>query len=148
MLTEEQIELLKATSLQDGRNAWEYVHLFDDDKQAWVAAGILSCIEQGLSLRPEIISTEAGNLRYRNEKFEPTKRQLEMVPYHSFWENNERGQRFQEFLPPYSSEDAIREMKARGQYRTTDWKFSHCQHCARRTISISPEYSVYDNPYK
>ena len=120
--TEQQIELLKATPLQDGRNAWEYVQLFEEGKQPWVAAGILSCIEQDLNLLPEIISTEAGSLRYRNEKYEPTKRQLEMVPYPDFWENGERGRRFQEFLPPYTVEEVIAEMKARGQYNPSGWE--------------------------
>ena len=120
-MTEQQIELLKATSLQDGRNALEYVRLYEEGKQPWVAAGILSCIEQGLSLRPEIISIEAGSLRYRNKKYEPTRQQLAMVPYPDFWENSERGRRFQAFLPPYTVEEVITEMKARGQYRTTGW---------------------------
>jgi hypothetical protein len=44
--TEQQIELLKATPLQDGRNAWEYVQLFEEGKQPWVAAGILSVVYQ------------------------------------------------------------------------------------------------------
>lgn len=34
---------------------------------------------------------------------------------------NERAKKFQASLPPYSVEDVIREMKARGQYRTTGW---------------------------
>ena len=34
-LTEQQIELLKATSLQDGRNAWEYIHLYEENSRGW-----------------------------------------------------------------------------------------------------------------
>ena len=121
-LTEQQIELLKATSLQDGRNAWEYIHLYEEGKQPWLAAGILSCISQGLSLLPEIISTEAGHLKYGDCKITKlTEQQKRVCPFPSFWENSEKGRRFQEFLPPYTDEDVIREMKARGQYRTTGW---------------------------
>ena len=47
--------------------------------------------------------------------------QLAMVPYPDFWEMKEKAKKFQASLPPYSPEDAIREMKARGQYRTTGW---------------------------
>jgi len=50
-----------------------------------------------------------------------TKEQLERVPYPDFWEMQERSKRFQASLPPYSLEDAIREMKARGQYNPTGW---------------------------
>ena len=50
-----------------------------------------------------------------------TEKQLEMVPYPDFWEMKEKAKKFQESLPPYSTEDMIREMKSRGQYRTTGW---------------------------
>ena len=50
-----------------------------------------------------------------------TRKQLEMVPYPDFWEMKERAKKFQASLPPYSDEDMIREIKARGQYRTTGW---------------------------
>lgn len=120
-VTKEQEKILQRTMLLNGRNAWEYVNLFAEDKRPWVAKGIISCIEQHTDLRPDSISTEAGKLKYKDVEFRPTERQLEMVPYPDFWEMQERGRRFQEFLPPYSLEDAIREMKARGQYRTTGW---------------------------
>lgn len=48
-----------------------------------------------------------------------TEQQKQVCPYPDFWEMQERAKKFQESLPPYSPEDAIREMKARGQYRTT-----------------------------
>lgn len=48
-----------------------------------------------------------------------TKEQLAMVPYPDFWEMKEKAKKFQASLPPYSLEDAIKEMKARGQYRPT-----------------------------
>lgn len=121
-LTEEQTELLESTSLQDERNAWDYIHLYEEGKQPWVAAGILSCVEKGLNLRPEIISREAGHLKYGDCKItELTEQQKRVCPYPSFWENSEKGRRFQEFLPPCSDEDMIREMKARGQYKPTGW---------------------------
>ena len=53
--------------------------------------------------------------------FKPTEEQLKRVPFPDFWEMKERAKKFQASLPPYSPEDAIREMKARGQYRTTGW---------------------------
>jgi len=50
-----------------------------------------------------------------------TKEQMKLVPSREFWENQERAKKFQASLPPYSADDVIREMKARGQYRTTGW---------------------------
>lgn len=120
-ITDEQRQTLTNTTLQDGRNAWEYVNLFEEDKRELVAAGILSCIEQHKYLPPGTISTAAGKLKYKDIEFRPTEKQLEMVPYPDFWEMKERGRRFQEFLPPYTIEEVIAEMKARGQYRTTGW---------------------------
>lgn len=58
------------------------------------------------------------------EYFNPynvTEEQLKRVPSPDFWEMKERAKKFQASLPPYSREDYIREMKARGQYRTSDW---------------------------
>lgn len=120
-ITEEQKRTLQRTTLLDKRKAWEYVNLFEKDKRLWLAKGIISCIEQHTDLRPDAISLEAGKIKYKDVMFQPTKEQLEKVPYPDFWEMQERSRRFQEFLPPYSPEDAIREMKARGQYRTTGW---------------------------
>lgn len=120
-LTEKQKRILQRATLLDGRNAWEYMNLFEDDKRPWVAKGIISCIEQHVNLSPDAISLESGKLKYKDVLFQPTKEQLEKVPYPDFWEMQERGRKYQEFLPPYSKEDVIREMKARGQYRTTGW---------------------------
>lgn len=120
-ITDEQRQTLTNTTLQDGRNAWEYINLFEENKRELVAAGIISCIEQHEYLLPGTISTAAGKLKYKDIEFRPTEKQLEMVPYPDFWEMKERGRRFQEFLPPYSIEEVIAEMKARGQYRTTGW---------------------------
>lgn len=50
-----------------------------------------------------------------------TEQQKMVCPYPDFWEMQERSKKFQESLPPYSDEDMIREMKARGQYRPTGW---------------------------
>ena len=50
-----------------------------------------------------------------------TKEQMKLVPSQEFWEMKERAKKFQASLPPYTDEDVIREMKARGQYRTTGW---------------------------
>ena len=120
-ITEEQKQLLQNTTLRDGRNGWDYVNLFEEDKREYVAAGIISCIEQKLYLNPDTISLEAGKAKYRDTKLvgELTEVQKLVCPYPDFWEMKERGRRFQEFLPPYSIEEAIEEMKARGQYRPT-----------------------------
>lgn len=67
------------------------------------------------------VSRWGHTLKNRKEKMGATKRQLEMVPYPDFWEMKEKAKKFQESLPPYSTEDMIREMKSRGQYRTTGW---------------------------
>lgn len=121
-LTEQQIELLKVTSLKDGRNAWDYVLLFEEEKRSWIAAGILSCIEQGKNLRAEIISIEAGHLKYGECIItELTEHQKRVCPYPGFWEMKKKSIRFQEFLPPYTAEEVIAEMKARGQYNPTGW---------------------------
>jgi len=122
-ITEEQKQQLQHITLRDGRNGWEYVNLFEEDKREFVAAGIISCIEQKLNLNPDTISLEAGKAKYRDGKLvgELTEVQKRVCPYPDFWEMQERGRRFQEFLPPYSDEDVIREMKARGQYRTIGW---------------------------
>lgn len=117
--TEEQ--KLQGFSINNGMNAWEYVNLFSEEKREWVTEAILSCIDKGLELRSETISIGAGSLKYEKKPFYPTKRQMELVASRDFWLNGENGRRFQEFLPPYSLEDVIREMKARGQYRTTGW---------------------------
>ena len=49
-ITEKQIETLKATTLTNGQNAWEFVQSRPQDAQPWVAKGILSCIEKGYRL--------------------------------------------------------------------------------------------------
>lgn len=121
-ITDEQRQTLTNTTLQDGRNAWEYVNLFEEDKREWVAKAILSCIEKGMKLRPDTISIEAGHLKYGECIItELTEHQKRVCPYPDFWEMKEKGIRFQEFLPPYTAEEVIAEMKARGQYRTTGW---------------------------
>lgn len=120
-ITDEQRQTLTNTTLQDGRNAWEYVNLFEEDKREFVATGIISCISQHEYLLPDTISTAAGKLKYKDIEFRPTEKQLKRVPYPDFWEMKEKGIRFQEFLPPYTAEEVIAEMKARGQYRTTGW---------------------------
>ena len=63
-MTDEQQQQLKATILQDGMNAWDYVLSKAEADQPWVAAGILSCIGKGYSLNPLTINWEARDLRY------------------------------------------------------------------------------------
>jgi len=68
VINEKQIELLKATMLQEGMNAWNFVKLKAEADQPWVAAGILSCIEKGYSLNRLTINWEARDLRYGKSK--------------------------------------------------------------------------------
>ena len=63
-ITSEQQQQLKATILQDGMNAWDYVLSKAEADQPWVAAGILSCIGKGYSLNRLTINWEARELRY------------------------------------------------------------------------------------
>jgi len=63
-MTDEQQQQLKATILQDGMNAWDYVLSKAEADQPWVAAGILSCIEKGYSLNRLTINWEARDLQY------------------------------------------------------------------------------------
>ena len=66
-ITSEQQQQLKATILQDGMNAWDYVLSKAEADQPWIAAGILSCIEKGYSLNRLTINWEARDLRYGNK---------------------------------------------------------------------------------
>ena len=63
-ITREQQRQLKASILQDGMNAWDYVQSKAEADRPWVAAGILSCIENGYSLNRLTINWEARDLRY------------------------------------------------------------------------------------
>ena len=62
-LTETQIELLKATTLTNGTNAWEFVQSRPQDAQPWVVKGILSCIEKGYRLDLLMIGWETRDIR-------------------------------------------------------------------------------------
>lgn len=66
-ITTEQQQQLKATTLQDGINAWDFVQSKVEADQPWLAAGILSCIEKGYSLNRLTINWEARDLRYREK---------------------------------------------------------------------------------
>ena len=66
-IIKEKIEILKATTLQDGMNAWDFVQSKAEADQPWIAAGILSCIEKGYSLNRLTINWEARDLRYGNK---------------------------------------------------------------------------------
>ena len=62
-LTEKQIETLKATSLTNGQNAWEFVQSRPQDARPWVAQGILSCITKGYRLDLLMIGWETRDIR-------------------------------------------------------------------------------------
>lgn len=62
-ITSEQQQLLKATILQEGMNAWEFVQSRPQDARPWVAKGILSCIEKGYRLDLLMIGWETRDLR-------------------------------------------------------------------------------------
>ena len=63
----EQKQLLKATRLQDGTTALDYVLSWPEADQPWAMAGILSCIGKGYSLNRLTINWEARDLRYRKK---------------------------------------------------------------------------------
>ena len=62
-ISEKQIELLKATTLANGQNAWEFVQSRPQDAQPWVVKGILSCIEKGYRLDLLMIGWETRDIR-------------------------------------------------------------------------------------
>ena len=64
----EQKQLLKATRLQDGTTALDYVLSWPEEDQPWALAGVLSCIEKGYSLNRLTINWEARDLRYGKSK--------------------------------------------------------------------------------
>jgi hypothetical protein len=66
-ITKKQIEILKATTLTNGTNAWEFVQSRPQDAQTWVAKGILSCLEKGYRLDLLMIGWEVRDIR-RNKR--------------------------------------------------------------------------------
>ena len=66
-ITSEQQQLLKATILQEGMNAWEFVQSRPQDAQPWVIRGILSCIDKGYRLDLLMIGWEVRDIR-RNKR--------------------------------------------------------------------------------
>ena len=69
-ITEDQKELLKATKMEDGTSAWEYVLTKKTESQPWIIAGILSCMKKGYNLNPMVVNWEARDLRYKEESHE------------------------------------------------------------------------------
>lgn len=74
-ITDEQRQTLTNTTLQDGRNAWEYINLFEENKRELVAAGILSCIKKGRIPNRLTIFWEIEDLRNPPQKYERETRQ-------------------------------------------------------------------------
>lgn len=62
-ISEEQIEILKATTLTNGQNAWVFVQSRPQDAQPWVVKGILSCIEKDYRLDLLMIGWETRDIR-------------------------------------------------------------------------------------
>ena len=62
-LSEKQIETLKATTLTNGQNAWEFVQSRPQDARPWVAQGILSCIEKDYRLDLLMVGWETRDIR-------------------------------------------------------------------------------------
>ena len=62
-ISKKQIELLKATTLTNCQNAWEFVQSRPEDARPWVAQGILSCIEKGYRLDLLMIGWETRDIR-------------------------------------------------------------------------------------
>jgi len=69
-ITKEQIEILKATTLANGQNAWEFVQSRPQDAQPWVAQGILSCIEKGYRLDLLMIGWETRDIKREQRDIE------------------------------------------------------------------------------
>lgn len=66
-ISKKQIELLKATTLTNGQNAWEFVQSRPEDAQPWVAKGILSCIAKGYRLDLLMVGWETRDIK-RNRR--------------------------------------------------------------------------------
>ena len=66
-ITSEQQQQLKATILQDGMNAWEFVQSRPKNVRPWVARGILSCIAKGYHLDLLMIGWETRDCRRQSE---------------------------------------------------------------------------------
>lgn len=66
-MNDKQIELLKATRLQDGTTALDYLLSWPEADQSWALAGVLSCIGKGYSLNRLTINWEARDLRYKKK---------------------------------------------------------------------------------
>ena len=66
-IPETQIDLLKATTLTNGTNAWEFVLSRPQDAQPWVAKGILSCIAKGYRLDLLMVGWETRDIK-RNRR--------------------------------------------------------------------------------
>lgn len=62
-MTSTDIQQLKATTLSNGQNAWEFVQSRPEDARSWVAKGILSCIEKGYRLDLLMIGWETRDIR-------------------------------------------------------------------------------------
>lgn len=62
-ITEKQIELLKAATLTNSQNAWDFVQSRPQDAQPWVAKGILSCMDKGYRLDLLMIGWETRDIR-------------------------------------------------------------------------------------
>lgn len=69
-ITEKQIEILKATTLTNGQNAWAFVQSRPQDAQPWVAKGILSCIEKGYRLDLLMIGWETRDIKREQRNIE------------------------------------------------------------------------------
>ena len=73
-ITSEQQQQLKATTLTNGQNAWEFVQSRPKDAQPWVAQGILSCITKGYRLDLLMIGWETRDIK-REQRYIEQKRQ-------------------------------------------------------------------------
>ena len=92
-ITDEQRQTLTNTTLQDGRNAWDYVLQQSEADQYLVAAGILSCIKKGRIPNRLTIFWEIEDLRNPPKKYEREKRQY--TPSKELMENLTEGQKQQ-----------------------------------------------------
>jgi len=63
-ITEEDKQTLKATTLDSGMNAWEFVMSRPEASRSWVVAGILSCMKKRYHLNLMMVGWEARDLRF------------------------------------------------------------------------------------
>lgn len=92
-ITDEQKQQLQGITLFNSINSWEYVLQQTEDKQYWVAAGILSLQKKGRPINRLTLFWEIEDLRNPPPKYERESRQY--APSKELMENLTEGQKQQ-----------------------------------------------------